>query len=124
MQAVGERVGVEGRNSVKRIIYLAVAAVAAMMLLVPTALAQDLVPGDDDPMTPEPDAVALSSHEELAKVAGQPPPTQGPTSEPLPKTGGPAVGALAGVLPAAAALLLGSGVLAYGILRKAAGERG
>ena len=49
----------------KRLIYLATAAVAAMMVMVPTALAQDLLPGDDDPMTPEPDAVALSSHEEL-----------------------------------------------------------
>lgn len=108
----------------KRILYSAIAALVAMMLLVPTALAQDLVPGDDDPMAPEPDAVVVGSHEELAQIAGQPPPTQGPTSEPLPKTGGPAVGALAVVLPAAAALLLGSAVLAYGVLRKAAGERG
>ncbi len=107
----------------KRILYSAIVALAAMMILVPTALAQDLVPGDDDPMTPEPDAVAVSSHEELAQIAGQPPPTQGPTSEPLPKTGGPAVGALAVVLPAAAALLLGSGVLAYGVLRKKQRER-
>ena len=106
----------------KRILYLATAVLVAMMLLVPIALAQDLVPGDDDPMTPEPDAVVVS-HEELQRVAGQPLPSQGPTTEPLPKTGGPAVGGLAVVLPAAAALLLSSGVLAYGILRKA-GERG
>ena len=109
---------------VKRILYLAMAVLVAMMLLVPTALAQDLVPGDDDPMTPEPDAVAVSN-EELAQIAGQPPPSQGPTSEPLPKTGGPEIGggpALL-ILPAAAALLLGSGILAYGVLRKA-GKRG
>ena len=34
----------------KRLIYLATAALAAMMVMVPTALAQDLLPGDDDPM--------------------------------------------------------------------------
>ena len=35
----------------KRIPYLAVATLlVAMMVLVPTALAQDLLPGDDDPM--------------------------------------------------------------------------
>jgi hypothetical protein len=108
----------------RRILYLAAVAFLAMMVLVPSALAQDLLPGDDDPMSPEPEAVAVSSHEELAQIAGQPPPTQGPTSEPLPKTGGPAVGALAVVLPAAAALLLGSGVLAYGVLRKKQQEKG
>ena len=62
----------------KRMVYLVMATVVAMMVLVPTALAQDLVPGDDDPMTPEPEAVVVS-HEELEQIAGQP----------LPKTGGP-----------------------------------
>ena len=107
----------------KRISYLAVATLlVAMTVLVPTALAQDLLPGDDDPMTPEPDAIAVS-HEQLTQIAGQPPPSQGPTSEPLPQTGGPGFGGPAVVLPAAAAMLLSSGVLGYGILRKA-GERG
>jgi hypothetical protein len=107
---------------VKRVLYLAMAVLVAMMLLVPTALAQDLVPGDDDPMTPEPDAVEVS-HEELQQIAGQPLPSQGPTSEPLPKTGGPEIGGPALLILPAALLLLGSGALAYGLLRKA-GERG
>ncbi len=107
----------------KRIPYLAVATLlVAMTVLVPTALAQDLLPGDDDPMTPEPDAIAVS-HEQLTQIAGQPPPSQGPTSEPLPQTGGPGFGGPAVVLPAVGALLLGSVVLAYGVLRKAK-ERG
>jgi hypothetical protein len=108
---------------VKRISYLAVATLlVAMTVLVPTALAQDLLPGDDDPMTPEPDAIAVS-HEQLTQIAGQPPPSQGPTSEPLPQTGGPGFGGPAVVLPTAGVLLLSSGVLAYGVLRKV-GERG
>ena len=107
----------------KRISYLAVATLlVAMTVLVPTALAQDLLPGDDDPMTPEPDAIAVS-HEQLTQIAGQPPPSQGPTSEPLPQTGGPGFGGPAVVLPTAGVLLLSSGVLAYGVLRKV-GERG
>jgi hypothetical protein len=40
------------------------------------------------------------------------------TQAPLPKSGGGAVGGPAVVLPAAAALLLGSGVLAYAVLRR------
>jgi hypothetical protein len=111
---------------VRRILYLAMAVVVAMMTLVPSALAQDVLPGDDDPMSPEPEAVAVSSHEELAQIAGQPPPSQDPISEPLPKSGGPEIGApaLLLILPATATLLLGLGVLAYSVLRKAAGERG
>jgi hypothetical protein len=37
---------------------------------------------------------------------------------PLPPTGGPAVGGPALVLPAAAALLLGTGVLTYAVVRR------
>ncbi len=106
----------------KRITYLVAIAFLAMMILVPTALAQDILPGDDDPMTPEPNAIEVS-HEELQQIAGQPLPSQGPTSEPLPQTGGPGFGGPAVVLPAVGALLLGSVVLAYGVLRKAK-ERG
>lgn len=107
----------------KRVAYLA--ALLAMIILVPSALAQDVLPGDDDPMTPEPDVVEVA-REELAQIAGQPPPSEDPISEPLPKSGGPEIGgpALLMILPAAAALLLGLGVLAYSVLRKAAGERG
>ena len=71
----------------KRIVYLAVAALVAMMLLLPSAFAQ----GE---MTVERKVEATA---------------------PLPPSGGPAVGTM--VLPAAA-LLIGSGVLAYAVLRR------
>jgi hypothetical protein len=110
---------------VKRVAYLALAAVVAMLILVPAALAQDAVPGDDHPHLPEPNAMVVGSHEELERIAGQPvpsqhpgePPEQGPASpsQGLPKTGGPSVGA---ILPAAALLVVGSGVLAYAALRR------
>ena len=70
----------------KRIVYLALAALVAMMLLVPSAFAQQME------MT-----------------------MQKETTRPLPPSGGPAVGTM--VLPAAA-LLIGSGVLAYAVLRR------
>ena len=70
----------------KRIVYLAVAALVAMMLLVPSAFAQKMTVERKVEMT-----------------------------APLPPSGGPAVGTL--VLPAAA-LLIGSGVLAYAVLRR------
>ena len=90
----------------RRILLALVAALVAVMVLVPSAQAQDRVPGDDDPMTPE-DAVVVS-HEELARIAGQP----------LPETGGPGFGGTSVVLPVAAAMLLGSGILTYGIVRR------
>jgi LPXTG-motif cell wall-anchored protein len=114
---------------VKRIVYLATAAFVAMVILVPAALAQDAVPGDDHPHLPEPNAVVVGSHEELEQIAGQPVPSQHPGEPPeqvpaspsqspsqgLPKTGGPSVSV---ILPAAALLLVGSGVLAYAVLRR------
>ena len=110
----------------KRVAYLALAAVVAMLILVPAALAQDAVPGGDDhPHLPEPNAVVVGSHEELERIAGQPVPAQHPGEPPeqvpaspsqgLPKTGGPSVSV---ILPAAALLLVGSGVLAYAVLRR------
>ena len=113
----------------KRIVYLATAAFVGMVILVPAALAQDAVPGDDHPHLPEPNAVVVGSHEELERIAGQPVPSQHPGEPPeqvpaspsqspsqgLPKTGGPSVSV---ILPAAALLLVGSGVLAYAILRR------
>ena len=90
----------------KRLVYLAVATLVAMVVLAPSALAQDAVPaGDDDPLLPEQNVVEVG-HEELARIAGQP----------LPKTGGPELGAV--LVPAAALLFLGSGVLAYVVLRR------
>ncbi len=83
----------------KGIVYLAGAAIVALMILVPPALAQD-----EDTMMPEQNVVVLEETE-LEQVAGQP----------LPKSGGLQVGS---VLLPTAALLLGVGVLAYGVLRR------
>jgi hypothetical protein len=110
---------------VKRVVYLATATLVAMLILAPAALAQNMVPGDDDPYSPEPNAVVVGSHEELERVTGQPVPAQHPGEPPeqvpaspsqgLPKTGGPPVSL---ILPAAALLLVGSGILVYAVLRR------
>ncbi len=104
-----------------------------MVIVVPAALAQGVVPGDDHPHSPEPNAVVVGSHEELERVAGQPVPSQHPGEPPeqvpaspsqggLPKTGGPPLSA---ILPAAALLLVGSGVLTYVVvLRRGQEEQG
>ena len=73
----------------KRLVYLAVVALVAMMILVPSAFAQGTV---------------MQTRTTETTV--------------LQPTGGGAVGGPAVVLPAAAALLLGSGVLAYGVFRR------
>ena len=109
----------------KRVAYLVVAALVAMLILVPVALAQDnMVPGDDDPFLPEPNAVVTGSQEELQQIAGQPLPSQDPGQPPvevpaappqgLPASGGPPVV----ILQAAALLLVGSGVVTYAALRR------
>jgi hypothetical protein len=110
---------------VKRVVCLATAAVVAMLIFVPPALAQNALPGDDDPYSPEPNAVVVGSHEELERIAGEPVPAQHPGEPPvqvpdspsqgLPKSGGPPVSL---ILPAAALLLVGSGVLVYIVLRR------
>jgi hypothetical protein len=74
---------------VKRVVYLATAVLVAMLILMPAAMAQ-------------------ATKMEVTK-------TMEATVEPLPKSGGPAVGS---VLLPAGALLLGSGVLAYAVLRR------
>ena len=127
-RSLGERchTNSKGDNFVKRLVYLATATLVAMLLLVPAALAQNMVPGDDHPHLPEPNAVEVGSHEELEQVAGQPVPAQHPGEPPeqvpaspsggLPKSGGPPVGV---ILPAGALLLVvGSGVLVYAVLRR------
>jgi hypothetical protein len=78
---------------VKKLLYLAAAAVVAMLILVPSAFAQET-------------AVIEQTVEMERTIELQP--TGGPSIG-----GGPAV-----ILPAAAALLLGSGVLAYAVLRR------
>ena len=72
----------------KRLLYLAMVALVAMLILVPTAVAQDVTIEKEMEMTVEKD---------------------------LPKSGGVAPGSLA--LPAAA-LLVGGGILGYAVLRR------
>ena len=76
----------------KRLIYLATAALVAMLILVPTAMAQSTQPVMEQTVMME-------------------------TTQPLPKSGGPLLGSASVLLPAAA-LLLGSGVLAFAVLRR------
>ena len=77
----------------KRVLYLALAALVAMLILVPTAMAQDTMMKVDETVMME------------------------KTMEPLPKSGGVSVGS-ASVLFPAAALLLGAGVLGVAVLRR------
>ena len=70
----------------KRVVYLAVVALVAMLILVPTAMAQEQTVMVEETMVKD-----------------------------LPKSGGPAIGSM--VMPAAA-LLVGSGVLALAVLRR------
>ena len=101
------------------------AALLTMLIVVPAALAQEAVPGDDHPHSPEPNAIVVGSHEELEQIAGKPVPSQHPGEPPeqggLPKTGGPSVSV---ILPAAALLLVSSGVLAYYVVRRRGPEDG
>jgi hypothetical protein len=70
----------------KRVVYLAMVALIAMLILVPTAMAQEQTVMVEETMVKD-----------------------------LPKSGGPAIGSM--VMPAAA-LLVGSGVLALAVLRR------
>jgi hypothetical protein len=78
------------RTLVKRLVYLATAALVAMLILVPTAMAQE------DTM--------MMERETTVMMEGD-----------LPKSGGVPVGSI--LLPAAA-LLVGGGVLGYAVLRR------
>jgi hypothetical protein len=79
----------------KRVLYLVLAALVALMILVPTALAQD----------------TMMKVEETRVVERE-------ATMPLPPSGGPSVGTAGAVLLPAAALLLGSGVLVYAVVRR------
>ena len=72
----------------KRIVLLVTAALVAMLILVPTAMAQQI--------------------EQTIEIEA---------TQPLPPSGGPTLASPAVLLPAAA-LLLGSGVLAFAVLRR------
>ena len=76
------------RTLVKRLVYLVTAALVAMLILVPTAMAQEMTVMQEETMMMEGD---------------------------LPKSGGVPVGSI--LLPAAA-LLVGGGVLGYAVLRR------
>jgi len=78
---------------VKRIVYLAVVALVALMIFAPAAIAQDTI---------------IQKQEKMTTVIDK-------GKEDLPKSGGPAVSS---VLLPAGALLLGSGVVAYAVLRR------
>ena len=76
----------------KRLLYLAMVALVAMLILVPTAVAQE-------------QTVMVEREVQIEGTA------------PLPPSGGPSIGVGAVALPAAA-LLIGAGVLGYAVLRR------
>ena len=76
----------------KRLLYLALVALVAMLILVPTAAAQEME----------------KEVKQEVKIEG---------TAPLPPSGGPPIGVGAVALPAAA-LLIGAGVLGYAVLRR------
>jgi len=133
MQAVGKSTQKGGNwTLVERITYLALAALVAMLILAPAALAQDMVAGDDDPFAPEQGAVVLDD-EALQQAVGARIPEQIP-DEPIDEPGGPApkegtqskdgalpksggVASPSALLLPAGALVLGSGLLGYAVLR-------
>ena len=79
----------------KRTVYLVALALVAMMVLVPSAFAAQ------ETMIMKEDTMMIEQ----------------PMMQPLPKSGGPVLGSPSVLLPAAA-LLLGSGVLAFAVLRR------
>ena len=76
----------------KRVLYLATVALVAMLILVPIAMAQEQTMMMEETMMME-------------------------TTQPLPASGGMGISSTSVLLPAAA-LLLGSGVLGYAVLRR------
>jgi hypothetical protein len=78
---------------VKKLLYFVTVALVAMLILVPSAFAQGTTGG-------------FVKIEETREITA------------LQPTGGGAIGGPAVILPAAAALLIGSGVLAYAALRR------
>jgi hypothetical protein len=83
---------------VKKLVLLATVALVAMLILVPTAMAQT---DTDTPATPAPPPAPA-------------PPAPAPPA-PLPQTGGPLAPL---VLLPTTVLLLGSGVVAYALVRR------
>ena len=83
----------------KRVVYLVLSALVALMILVPIAMAQETQPK------------AKAKVEETVKVERE-------ATMPLPPSGGASVGTAGAVLLPAAALLVGSGILVYAIVRR------
>jgi hypothetical protein len=89
----------------KRLILLAVVALMAMLVLVPMAMAQDTTMMMGSTMMQGGGQMMGSTMMEMTGAGQQ-------SGGPLPTSGGPAI-----LLPAAA-LLVGSGILTYAILRR------
>ena len=81
----------------KRVVYLVLSALVALMILVPIAMAQETQP--------------KAKVEETMKVERE-------ATMPLPPSGGITAGTAGAVLLPAAALLVGSGILVYAIVRR------
>ena len=90
----------------KRIILLAMVAFMAMLVLAPMAMAQDTTMMMEDTGMMMEDSMMMEESMMEMTGAGQ------QDDSPLPQSGGPAI-----LLPAAA-LLVGSGILTYAILRR------
>lgn len=92
----------------KRIVCLATVALLALLIVAPAAMAQDNMMMDESTMM---DQNMMSDSNMMA----QPKMMEKGKME-MPKTGGPVT--LSTLVPVAAALMLGSGVLAYAVLRR------
>lgn len=96
----------------RRMLMLTTAALVASLFLAPAAGAQEMM---DDSMMME-DTMMMEGKMEQGEMMEQPKMEEGKMKE-MPKTGG-VVAPSTLILPVAAALLLGSGLLAYGIQRR------
>ena len=100
----------------KRLVYLAMTALMALVIVVPTATAQEMM--DESMMMDESNMMDESMMEQLKmeqpKMMEKGNMEKGKMETPM--TGGPAT--LSMLLPAAATLLLGSGALTYAVLRR------
>ena len=81
----------------QRVAYLVLAAMVALMIFVPVAMAQETQP--------------KAKIEETRTVERE-------ATMPLPPSGGPTAGIAGAVLLPAAALLVGSGILVYAVVRR------
>ncbi|MDQ3832926.1 MAG: hypothetical protein M3315_04705 [Actinomycetota bacterium] len=91
----------------KRAIYLGTAALVALMIFAPAAPAQEMM--EEKMMTEDTTMMDQPQMMDQGKMMQQ---------QMVPKTGGGSFGGPALILPATAALLLGSGVLGYATFRR------